>query len=121
MGKVITVKGYKGFRGIMEIRWSAKPHEEIYGDWIYTPNHFWHCGERTYPAELCTVGTVESARIITAKGHRVFTGVMRILPPGECQAEIYANWFYEPRKKRWYNDYGTDYPENICAVVAVAK
>ena len=58
MGKVITAKGYKAFRGTMRIRWDGKPHEEIYGDWIYA-HDFWHHEKYSYPAELCEIVEVD--------------------------------------------------------------
>ena len=59
MGKVITARGYKAFRGTMRIRWDGKPHEEIYGDWIYSPDGFWFFGEYIYPASLCEIVVVD--------------------------------------------------------------
>lgn len=55
---MIEAKGYKAFRGTMRINWDGKPHEEIYGDWIYTkdgPFGFWHNKELSYPASVCEV------------------------------------------------------------------
>ena len=125
MGRVIAVNGYKGFRGVMEIRWHGKPKEEVYGDWIYTPGSqalkFWHCGQLSYPAGVCTVKSVESKASVSAKGYRMFTGVMQVVRSGECSEEIYGNWLYNPMDKRWYSDYGVDYPEDICTIAAVVK
>ena len=56
---MIEAKGYKAFRGTMRILWTGKEMEEINGDWICTPNGFWHCGEHTYPTELCEIVEVE--------------------------------------------------------------
>lgn len=52
---MLEAKGYKAFRGTMRILWTGKPMEEIFGDWIYTPNGFWYCGEYAYPKELCDI------------------------------------------------------------------
>lgn len=60
MGRVITVRGYRAFIGIMKILWRGKPAEEIYGDWLYVPaTNRWHCQDKDYPADICMITEVD--------------------------------------------------------------
>lgn len=56
-GRVITVEGYKAFRGTMRIRprGAAEPYE-LCGDWIYKPDTgCWYGKGRSFPADVCTI------------------------------------------------------------------
>lgn len=122
MGRVIAVKGYKAFRGTLRVLWSGKEPEEIYGDWLYTPDvNYWHCGDKSYPADICMIVAAEQGKVIAARGYKMFSGIMRIFPPGERTEEIYGDWLYKPYTDRWYSDYGVDYPAEICQIAGVAK
>ena len=114
MGKVITVKGYKAFRGTLAVLWSGKPREELYGDWLYTPaTNQWHSESGEYPASICMVTAVEQAKAITVKGYKMLTGTLRILWEGKPAEDIYGNWLYTPTTKQWHCEDNT-YPAAIC-------
>lgn len=121
MGKVITVKGYKAFRGTLAVLWSGKPREELYGDWLYTPTtNQWHCGEKSYPADRCVIVAAEQVGTITVNGYKMFTGTLRAAPPGELPEENYGSWLYDPKTNRWYSNSTPSYPADICKIVGVA-
>lgn len=62
MGRIISVEGYKAFRGYMRItpRNTAYFPHEVYGDWLYKPDtDCWYCNGLSYPADVCTIEVIE--------------------------------------------------------------
>lgn len=56
-GRVISVEGYKAFRGTMRIspRGAALAYE-LCGDWLYKPDTgCWYGKGRSFPADVCTI------------------------------------------------------------------
>ena len=55
-GKVITVEGYKAFRGSMRICPRGTEPYELCGDWLYKPDTgCWYGKGRSFPADVCTI------------------------------------------------------------------
>lgn len=53
---MITVEGYKAFRGTMRITpKSAVPAFEITCDWLYKPNGYWYGNGQPFGADICEV------------------------------------------------------------------
>lgn len=62
MKRIISVEGYKAFRGVM--LWTPGNPEYrpqyIHGDWLYRPDtDCWYCNGRSFPASTCKVEIVE--------------------------------------------------------------
>jgi hypothetical protein len=58
MGKLISVEGYKAFRGTMKIRpkTAAVPSFELFGDWLYKPEtDCWYGKGSSFAADICTI------------------------------------------------------------------
>ena len=118
MGRVITVQGYKAFRGTLKILHIGSEVEEVYGDWLYTPGtNQWHCGDKSYDADRCMVTAVEQAKAITVNGYTIFTGTLRATTPGILPEENYGSWLYDPKTNRWYSNSTPSYPADICKIV----
>lgn len=55
---MITVEGYKAFRGSMKItpKCAAVPPFTVTGDWLYKPDTgCWYCSGRSFGADICEV------------------------------------------------------------------
>lgn len=56
---MITVEGYKAFRGLMKItpkRGADVPPFTLSGDWLYKPDtDCWYCDGRSFAADICKV------------------------------------------------------------------
>lgn len=55
---VISVEGYKAFRGYMKITPGNPKYQpyEVFGDWLYKPDtDCWYCKGSSYPAFTCTI------------------------------------------------------------------
>ena len=56
---MITVEGYKAFRGLMKItpkRGADVPPFTVTGDWLYKPDTAcWYCNGRSFAADICKV------------------------------------------------------------------
>lgn len=55
---VISVEGYKAFRGTMKIRpkTASVPSFELSGDWLYKPETgCWYGKGRSFPEDICTI------------------------------------------------------------------
>ena len=67
MRKVISVEGYKAFRGVMaitvrEFRFPVigGTRQLVKGDWLYRPDTgCWYCKGLSYPASICTIWEVQ--------------------------------------------------------------
>ena len=60
--KIISVEGYKAFRGTMKIRpkTAAVPSYELYGDWLYKPEtDCWYRKGSSFVSDICTIMGVE--------------------------------------------------------------
>lgn len=58
MDKVISVEGYKAFRGTMKIqpKTAAVPAFELSGDWLYKPETgCWYGKGSSFPEDICTI------------------------------------------------------------------
>lgn len=56
--KVISVEGFKAFRGTMKIRpkTAAVPAFELSGDWLYKPETgCWYGKGSSFPEDICTI------------------------------------------------------------------
>ena len=56
--KVISVEGYKAFRGTMKIqpKTAAVPAFELSGDWLYKPETgCWYGKGSSFPEDICTI------------------------------------------------------------------
>lgn len=55
-GKVISVEGYKAFRGTMRISPRGSEPYELCGNWLYKPGTgCWYGNGRSFPKEVCTI------------------------------------------------------------------
>lgn len=55
-GKVISVEGYKAFRGTMRISPRGAEAYDLCGDWLYKPGTgCWYGNGRSFPKEVCTI------------------------------------------------------------------
>lgn len=55
-GKVISVEGYKAFRGTMRISPRGAEAYELCGNWLYKPGTgCWYGNGRSFPKEVCTI------------------------------------------------------------------
>ena len=55
-GKVISVEGYKAFRGTMRISPRGSEPYELCGNWLYKPETgCWYGNGRSFPKEVCTI------------------------------------------------------------------
>ena len=55
---MITVEGYKAFRGLMQItpKSAVFPPFTVAGDWLYKPDSdCWYCNGRSFAADICKV------------------------------------------------------------------
>ena len=60
--KVISVEGYKAFRGTMKIRpkTASVPSFELSGDWLYKPEtDCWYGKGSSFAADICTIVEVK--------------------------------------------------------------
>ena len=60
--KIISVEGYKAFRGTMKIRpkTAAVPSFELSGDWLYKPEtNCWYGKGSSFAADICTIVEVK--------------------------------------------------------------
>lgn len=60
MGKIITVEGYKAFRGVLVVYIGKNKTREIFGDWLYKPEtDCWYGNGESIPASICKIASVE--------------------------------------------------------------
>lgn len=59
--RVISVEGYKAFRGTMRITpKSTVPAYDLHGDWLYKPDTgCWYGKGSSFPEDICTIMEVE--------------------------------------------------------------
>ena len=60
--KIISVEGYKAFRGTMRITpKAAVPEFELSGDWLYKPDTgCWYGKGSSFPEDICTIVEVDA-------------------------------------------------------------
>lgn len=75
--KVISVEGFKAFRGTMKIRpkTAAVPAFELSGDWLYKPETgCWYGKGSSFPEDICTIVEVGTKKLIEWKSDLICGG-----------------------------------------------
>ena len=75
--KVISVEGYKAFRGTMKIqpKTAAVPAFELSGDWLYKPETgCWYGKGSSFPEDICTIVEVGTKKLIEWKSDLICGG-----------------------------------------------
>lgn len=97
--KVISVEGYKAFRGTMKIRpkTAAVPSFELSGDWLYKPDTgCWYGKGSSFTADICTIVSVESRPRAEWEPRKDAIGFVRCSNCRDCNT--YDEW---PDGKKW--------------------
>ena len=75
--KIISIEGYKAFRGTMKIRpkTAAVPAFELSGDWLYKPDtKCWYGKGSSFPEDICTIVEVGTKKLIEWKSDLICGG-----------------------------------------------
>ena len=97
--KIISVEGYKAFRGTMKIRpkTASVPSFELSGDWLYKPEtDCWYGKGSSFAADICTIVSVDSRPQAEWEPRKDVIGFVCCSNCRDCNT--YDEW---PNGKKW--------------------